>query len=42
MLKVLQRRTAMLAVIASLVRHGRTGSDADLPMEEGRTIPAAG
>ena len=40
MSKVLNRRTAMLAVIASVVcRHDRAGADAHLALEEGRPIP---
>ena len=43
MSKVLQRGTAILAVIASLAsRHGRAGPDADIALEEGGTVPGTG
>ena len=43
MSKVLKRGTAMLAVMISLpgVRHDRAGADANIALEEGRTIPGA-
>ena len=42
MSKVLQRATAMLSVIASLViATAALAADADIPLEEGRAIPGA-
>ena len=43
MSKVLQRGTAILAVIAEPgFRHGRAGSDAAIALEEGGTVPGTG
>ena len=41
MSKVLKRGTAMLAVLMASrgVRHDRAGADANIALEEGRTIP---
>ena len=44
MSRVLQRRSAILAVIAasSDFRHGRAGSDAAISLEEGGAVPGTG